>query len=179
MSFPPISTKKSDHTAFARLPLNLTDSDAVTREKYPSKLRVPTAVTPCIKELLSAKLEGSKAHARQVEALRCENNDLKQKIEALQEQVFDMRAKAATASPPAEKVQMIDQEVDATEGNLSEHIAQLREDMRELRVEKKTMQAHVSQQQDALSTLSRASANDNAAACMDFYMNAMQTAQDL
>ena len=74
---------------------------------------------------------------------------------------------------------MVDQEVDATEGNLTEHIAQLREDMRELRVEKKTMQAHVSQQQDALSTLRDASVNDNAAACMDFYMNAMQTAQDL
>jgi chromosome segregation ATPase len=179
MSFPPIPTKKSDHTAFARLPLNLTDSDAVTREKYPSKLRVPTAVTPCIKELLSAKLEESKQHAKQVEALRCENTNLKQKIEELQEQVLYMRTKAATASPPAEKVQMIDQEVDATEGNLTEHIAQLREDMRELRVEKKTMQAHVSQQQDALSTLSRASANDNTAACMDFYMRHMQAAQDL
>ena len=172
MQFPPILTMKSDHTAFVRLPLNLTDSDAVTREKYPSKLSVPTAVTPGIKELLSAKLEESKEHAKQVEALRCENTNLKQKIEELQEQLVYMRAKAATASPPAEKVQMIDQEVDATEGNLTEQIAQLREDMRELRVEKKTMQVHVSQQQDALWALRDASANDNTTACMDLYVNA-------
>jgi hypothetical protein len=72
----------------------LTDSDPVTREKYPTKLKVLTAATPGIKELLSAKLEDSKEHAKQVEALRCENTNLKQKIEELQEQLLYMRAKA-------------------------------------------------------------------------------------
>ena len=47
---------KSDNTDFYRLPFRLTD-EAVTRVKYPTKLRVPTAVTPGIKELLSAKLD--------------------------------------------------------------------------------------------------------------------------
>ena len=174
---------KSDHTVFARLPEHLTDSDAVTtaiREtKYPTKLRVPIALTSGIKELLSAKLEDSKEHAKQVEALRCENNDLKQNIEALQEQVFDMRVKAGTASPPpAEKVQMIDQEVDATEGNLTEHIEQLREDMRELRVQKKLMEELVRQQENALSALRSASSDENAATCTALYMSAMEATQD-
>ena len=77
--------------------------------------------------------------AKLVEALRCENDDLKQQIAGLQEQVFDMRVKALTVSPIAEKVekvQMVDQEVQATEGNVSEHIAQLCEEMRELGVVK-------------------------------------------
>ena len=169
---------KSDHTAFVRLPLNLTDSDAVTREKYPSKLSVPTAVTPGIKELLSAKLEESKEHAKQVEALRCENTNLKQKIEELQEQLVYMRAKAATASPPAEKVQMIDQEVDATEGNLSEQLEQLHEHLRELRTEKKRMKELVLQQEDALWALRGACSDEKTADCMALYLSAMQAVQD-
>jgi chromosome segregation ATPase len=181
MSFPPIPTTKFNPTAFARLPLTLTDSDAVPREaKFPvSRLKPPLAGSLELQERLKNNREQDKERAKQVEALRCENNDLKQQVEDLQMQVFDMRVKAATAPLPAEKVQMIDQEVQATEGDLTEHIAQLREEMRELRMEKKTLQAHVSQQQDALSTLSRASANDNAAACMDFYMSAMEATQEL
>ena len=116
---------KYDPTVFLpllRLPEHLTDSDAVTtatrEKKYPTKRRLPITVTPGIKELLSAKLEDSKEHAKQVEALRCENTNLKQKIEELQEQLVYMRAKAATAiAPPAENVETRDQEVDATEGN--------------------------------------------------------------
>jgi hypothetical protein len=177
---------KYDPTVFLpllRLPEHLTDSDAVTtatrEKKYPTKRRLPITVTPGIKELLSAKLEDSKEHAKQVETLRCENNDLKQNIEALQEQVFDMRAKAGTTSPPpAEKVQMIDQEVDATEGNLTEHIEQLREAMRELRVEKKRMQELVRQQEDALWVLRGASSDEKTTDCMALYLSAMQAAQD-
>jgi chromosome segregation ATPase len=181
MSFPPIPTTKFNPTAFARLPLTLTDSDAVPREtKFPvSRLKSPLAGSLELQERMKNNREQDKERAKQVEALRCENNDLKQQVEDLQMQVFDMRVKAATAPLPAEKVQMIDQEVQATEGDLTEHIAQLREEMRELRMEKKTLQAHVSQQQDALSTLSRASAHDNAAACMDFYMSAMEVTQEL
>jgi len=179
MSFPSIHTTKSDPTAFMRLPVTLTDSDAVPREtKYPSMLKPPMmAGAANIEEVLKKHREQDRERAKLVRTLTCENNDLKQQVEELKEQVFDMRVKALTVSPPAEKVQMTDQEVQATEGNLTEHIAQLREDMRELRVEKKSLQAHVSEQQDALSTLSRASDNDNAMSCMDFYM-AMQAAQD-
>jgi len=161
-----------------RLPVTLTDSDAVPREtKYPSMLKPPWAGSANIDEALKKQREQDRERAKLVKTLTCENNDLKQQVEELKEQVFDMRVKALTVSPPAKKVQMTDQEVQATEGNLTEHLAQLREDMRELRVEKKSLQAHVSQQQDALSTLSRASDNDNAMSCMDFYM-AMQAAQD-
>lgn len=180
MSFPSIHTTKYDPTVFARLPLTLTDSDAVPRKtEFPaSGIKPPMMADSADLEYMNTRRKFDKEHAKQVEALRCENNDLKQQIEGLQERVFDMRVKALTVSPPAEKVQMIDQEVQATEGNLTEHIAQLREDMRELRVEKRSLQEHVSQQKDALSTLSRTSANDNATSCMDFYM-AMQAAQDL
>ena len=180
MSFPPINTTKSNPTAFVRLPLMLTDPDAESREtKFPaSGIKPPMMAGSADLEYMNTRRKLDRESAKLVEALRCENNDLKQQIEGLQEQVFDMRVKALTVSPPAEKVQMIDQEVQATEGNLTEHIAQLREDMRELRVEKRSLQEHVSQQQDALSTLSRTSANDNATSCMDFYM-AMQAAQDL
>lgn len=177
MQFPPIHTTKSDPTAFMRLPVTLTDSDAVPREiKYPSMLKPPWAGSANLDEALKKQREHDKERAKLVKTLTCENNDLKQQVEELKEQVFDMRVKALTVSPPAEKVQMTDQEVQATEGNLTEHIAQLREDMRELRVEKKSLQARVSQQQDALAA-SRVSANDNTAACTDFYM-AMQAAQD-
>jgi predicted nucleic acid-binding Zn-ribbon protein len=176
---------KYDSTVFLpllRLPEHLTDSDAATtatrEKKYPTKRRLPITVTPGIKELLSAKIEDSKEHAKQVEALRCENNDLKQNIEALQQQVFDMRVKTGTANPPAEKVQMIDQEVDATEGNLTEHIEQLREDMRELRVEKKRIQELVRQQEDALWVLRGASSDEKTTDCMALYLSAMQAAQD-
>jgi chromosome segregation ATPase len=176
---------KYDPTVFLpllRLPEHLTDSDAVTtatrEKKYPTKRRLPITVTPGIKELLSAKLEDRKEHAKQVEALRCENNDLKQNIEALQQQVFDMRVKAGAASPPAEKVQMIDQEVDATEGNLMEQVEQLREHMRELRTEKKRMKELVHQQEDALWALRGACSDEKTADCMALYLSAMQAVQD-
>ena len=193
MSFPSIHTTKSDPTVFARLPLTLTDSDAVPRKtKFPASgikppmmcsggIKPPKAGSADLQESINIRSKFNMERAKLVETLRCENIDLKQQIEGLQEQVFDMRVKALTVSPIAEKVekvQMVDQEVQATEDNLSEHIEQLREDLRELRLEKRSLQAHVSQQQDALSTLSRTSANDNATSCMDFDM-AMQAAQDL
>jgi hypothetical protein len=188
MSFPPILTTKSARTEFARLPLNLTDSEAVSKTKFPSGLRPPLAASAKIEEILkkfdAQNKEREQKHFKEVDALKCENGNLRATIADQAAELVSIRAKTATATvtaPTANKVQMIkmiDQEVQATEGNLSEHIEQLREDLRELRLKKKSLSSRISQQQDALSALSRASDDDNAAACMTVYMRAMQAAQD-
>jgi hypothetical protein len=188
MSFPPILTTKSDRTDFARLPLNLTDSDAVSKTKFPSGLRPPLAASVKIEEILkkfdAQNAEREQKHFKELDALKCENGNLRATIADQAAELVFIRAKTATATataPTANKVQMIkmiDQEVQATEGNLSEHIEQLREDLRELRLKKKSLSTRISQQQDALSAVSRASDDDKAAACMTVYMRAMQDAQD-
>jgi ribosomal protein L29 len=188
MSFPPILTTKSARTDFARLPLNLTDSEAVSKTKFPSGLRPPLAASVQIEEILkkfdAQNKEREQKHFKEVDGLKCENGNLRATIADQAAELASLRAKTATATataPTANKVQMIkmiDQEVQATEGNLSEHIEQLREDLLELRLKKKSLSSRISQQQDALSALSRASDDDNAAACMTVYMRAMQAAQD-
>ncbi len=176
MAFPPFRTTQFDPTCFFRLPESLTDCDAVPRE---TPMPVATLKSPpaCSPELQESRKE-CKRKDKLVEALRRENDDLKQQVEDLQRQVFDRRVKAAAASP-AKKVRMIDQEVQATEGDLPEHIAQLREDMRELRVQKKTLQAHVSQQQDVLLARSDAAAKEEAAAVQAWYVRCMEDGQEL
>ena len=183
MSFPPILTTKSDRTDFIRLPLNLTDSEAVSKTKFPSGLRPPLAASVQIEEILkkfdAQNKEREQKHFKEVDALKCENGNLRATIADQAAELASLRAKTATATATATApTVMIDQEVQATEGNLSEHIEQLREDLRELRLKKKRLSSRISQQQDALSSLSRASDDDNAAACMTVYMRAMQAAQD-
>ena len=151
MSFPPINTTKSNPTAFVRLPLMLTETYAESREtKFPASgikppmmgsggIKPPKAGSADLQESINIRSKFNMERAKLVEALRCENDDLKLQIAELQEQVFDMSVKALTVSPiteKVEKVQMVDQEVQATEGNVSEHIAQLCEEMRELGVVK-------------------------------------------
>jgi len=85
VSFPPILTTKSDPTAFGRLPLNLTDSEAVPREtKFPaSRLKPPLASSPALQELsLHRKKdeERDQKHFTEVDALKCENENLKATI---------------------------------------------------------------------------------------------------
>ncbi len=177
MAFLPFRTTQFDPTTFVRLPESLTDCDAVPRE---TQIPVATLKSPpaCSPELQESRKE-CKRKDKQVEALRRENHDLKLQVEDLQRQVFDRGVKAAAASPPAKKVRMIDQEVQATEGDLAEHIGQLREDMRELRVQKKSLQAHVSQQQDVLLAHGEAAAKDEAAAVQAWYVRCMEATQEL
>jgi len=189
MSFPPILTTKSARTEFARLPLNLTDSEAVSKTKFPSGLRPPLAASYKIEEILkkcdAQNEERKQKHFKEVDALKCENGNLRATIADQAAELASLRAKTAMQAAQdaqdfykVQMIKMIDQEVQATEGNLSEHIEQLREDLRELRLKKKSLSSRISQQQDALSALSRASDDDNAAACMTVYMRAMQAAQD-
>ena len=184
MSLPSISTKKVDPTAFARLPVNLTDSDAVNtvpREPKASGLRPPLSQSPKFQEILNIHHKERKEHeerVKEVDALRCENGNLKQKVEDLQQEVAYMSAKAATASPPAKKVETRDQEVDATEGNLTEQLEQLHEHLRELRTEKKRTKELVLQQEDALWALRGACSDAKTADCMALYLSAMQAVQD-
>ena len=188
MSLPSISTKKVDSTAkFARLPVNLTDSDAVNtvpREPKASGLRPPLSQSPKFQEILNIHHKERKEHeerVKEVDALRCENGNLKQALEELQQEVAYMSAKAAasaTASPPAKKVETRDQEVDATEGNLTEQLEQLHEHLRELRTEKKRTKELVLQQEDALWALRGACSDAKTADCMALYLSAMQAVQD-
>ena len=181
MSLPSISTKKVDPTAFARLPVNLTDSDAVNtvpREPKASGLRPPLSQSPKFQEILNIQRKEHEERVKEVDALRCENGNLKQKVEDLQQEVAYMSAKAATASPPAKKVETRDQEVDATEGNLTEQLEQLHEHLRELRTEKKRTKELVLQQEDALWALRGACSDAKTADCMALYLSAMQAVQD-